>query len=269
MAVTGKRYTLIEGKSDAYFIKTQQIFHNTFPGISDDWLTALMSNLNLINCNAGDVVFKQGEDRKEKLFIILSGICSVVYHDGKKLTEIAKKETGDFIGEMAIIKNEEKRSASIVAKTPVILCEINDELFYSFLKSENRVESIIKMWGIRKELESCYPFSSFSNYINERIAYNAVRENYKKDQILNNETLKSNFFILLNGSISIIKKDKEIKEFKKGEVFGNIPKRKFKFDFDQFKFKETSTLLKFDSNNIFNIINDAPFFNYIINNYYE
>ena len=63
-------------------------------------------------------------------------------HDGKILSEKARKEAGDFVGEMAVLDSNKIRNASIVARTPVTLCTIEEDLFYEFLVQEKRVGNI-------------------------------------------------------------------------------------------------------------------------------
>jgi Metal-dependent hydrolases of the beta-lactamase superfamily III len=170
MALPGKRYILSESKNDAYLIKAMEVFHQEFPGISQDWIAALMNDMSIVQLNSGDIVMKQGEALKGGIYLILSGSCSVLHHDGQRLRELAVKEAGDFIGEMAVIRREKKRSASVVAKTPVILCVIDEEVYYSFLAAEGRIEAIRRMWEIRKALESLPPFSGMRDLVNERLA---------------------------------------------------------------------------------------------------
>lgn len=170
MALPGKRYVIAESKNDAYLIKTMEIFHRNFPGISQEWIAALMNNLHIVQLNSGDIVMKQGEARKGSIYLILSGSCCVLYHDGERLKEIAVKEAGEFIGEMAVIKREKSRSASVVAKTPVILGGVDEDIYYAFLKAEKRLAAIEAMWEARKAIESLPPFSGFNDLVNERLA---------------------------------------------------------------------------------------------------
>lgn len=80
-----------------------------------------MNNFRIVTFNSGDIVFKQNEPSKGLILSILSGVCSVMVHDGFILSERTRKEAGDFVGEMAVLDENKVRSASIVAATPVTL----------------------------------------------------------------------------------------------------------------------------------------------------
>ncbi|MCB1148440.1 MAG: cyclic nucleotide-binding domain-containing protein, partial [Leptospiraceae bacterium] len=135
-ASAGKRYTIIPGSDNSYAIKALQIITDTFPDISNDWTTALLNNFEILSYNVGDIIFKQKEESRGVIYIILSGSCSIMVHDGETLHEKARKEAGDFVGEMAVLDKNKIRSASVVARTPVNLCSIDEDLFYEFLVAE-------------------------------------------------------------------------------------------------------------------------------------
>jgi hypothetical protein len=195
IALPGKRYVLAESRNDAYLIKAMEIFHREFPGISEAWTTALMSNLDIVQLNSGDIVMKQGGERKGSIFLILSGSCSVLHHDGERLRELAVKEAGDFIGEMAVIRREKSRSASVIAKTPVILGAIDEDIYYSFLKAEDRIGAIKRMWELRTAIEAVPPFSGFSDVVNERLARSGSLREARPGQ----EAGSGEFCVVLDG----------------------------------------------------------------------
>jgi CRP-like cAMP-binding protein/phosphoribosyl 1,2-cyclic phosphodiesterase len=197
IALPGKRYILSESRNDAYLIKALEIFHRDFPGISEAWATALMSSVDIVQLNSGDIVIKQGEARKGRIYLILSGKCAVLHHDGQRLRELATKEAGDFIGEMAVIRREESRSASVIAKTPVILGTIDEDIYYSFLRAEGRIAAIERMWEIRTAIEAVPPFSGFDDIVNERLARSGQLVELEAGQ----ETAKGSFIIVLSGRL--------------------------------------------------------------------
>ena len=173
MARSGKRYAVLDDQyhsSQALLVKAMLILQNHFKGISDEWATAIMNEIRIQHYNTGDVIMKQGEENKGLIFIILTGKCSVMFHDGSALLELAEKEAGDIIGEMAAVNQQSARSASIVARTPVTLCAINERTWYSFLVAENRIGEMQSMWKNRSALEKSDPFKQFSDYVNDKLA---------------------------------------------------------------------------------------------------
>ncbi len=266
MAEAGKRYITIDSKNDAYTIKAQEIFHNSFPDISPEWINALMSNMNLSLYNSGDVVLKQGEKRKGNIYIILSGVCAVVYHDGKVLKEIAVKETGDFIGEMAIVKRTKIRSASVVAKTPVILGVIDEEVYYMYLKNENKIKDMMNIWEMRHDLEKIEPFSLYSDLVNDRIAAHSKLMKVKAgDLIIREGEENSELYIIMEGLFDVILNEKIIKTISKGNLFGEFGYFETKKKTPAIKAKTDGSILEISSINIQQILLNTPSFNFLMN----
>lgn len=220
-AVAGKKYSIINGSKDSYLIRTMQILNESFRNISHEWTAALMNNFHIVAFNSGDVIFKQGEASKGLIYIILAGSCSVMVHDGKTLSEKARKEAGEFVGEMAVLDENKVRSASIVAATPVTLCAIDEKLFHEFLIAEDRVEEMRNLWRVRSELEKFWPFSEFSDTVNDRIARSSVRKRVAEGETLVKQGKQDGeFFIILSGEFKVIHNEVEVNILKPGQMFG-------------------------------------------------
>lgn len=220
-AVAGKRYPIIQGSHDAYLIRTMQILGDAFRNMSHGWSTALMNSFQIQTFNAGDVIFKQGETSRGLIYIILAGSVSVMVHDGRKLTERTRKEAGDFVGEMAVLDENKVRSASIVARTPVVLCAIDEKLFHEFLIAENRIEEMQHLWKVRSEIERFWPFSEFADSVNDRIARNCVRMRVAEGETLVEQgNTDADFYIILSGEFSVTRNGVEVKTLRGGDMFG-------------------------------------------------
>lgn len=220
-ATHGKRYNIIQGSYDSYMIRTMHILSDSFHNISHDWATALMNNFKIVTFNTGDIIFKQNETSKGLIYIILTGSCSVMYHDGKTLSEKARKEAGDFVGEMAVLDDNKVRSASIVAATPVTLCAIDEKLFHEFLISENRVDEMRHLWKVRSEIERFWPFAQFADNVKDRIARSAVRLRVAEgDKLVEQGKNDGEFFIILSGEYSVRHNGVEVKILRAGDMFG-------------------------------------------------
>lgn len=266
LARAGKKYTIESGNNEAYIIKTMQILKNNFTDISDSWSTALMANLHVLTFNAGDIIIKQGEESRGIIYVILSGKCSIMHHDGEKLSEKAIKEAGEFIGEMAIVKHDKIRSASIVAKTPVTLGAIDEELFYEFLVSENHLESIKRLWSLRSELEKNYPFSMFPDYVNDRLARAAERLEIPSGKVVIEQGAKeSDFYIVLQGRFEVTQGATFINDLTPGDMFGEYGSLAEKVRNANVTASEDSTVLKIHRDNIHEIISATPRLNSYIN----
>jgi CRP/FNR family transcriptional regulator, cyclic AMP receptor protein len=266
IASPGKRYVIKESKDYAYMVKTMEFFYQNFPGMSEAWVTTLMNNMNIVRYNAGDVIMKQGEKSKGLMYIILSGNASVMIHDGTALRELAQKETGDFIGEMAIVRRMDERSASVVAKIPVTLCEMSEHLFYDFLKSEKRIDAIQYMWMIRSDMEKLYPFSGFSDIANDKIARIAQRMEIPAGKVILEEgTRSSEFYILLKGACDVRQKGKNINRLTAGSMFGEYGSLWERVRNATVITTEDSVVLEIKKNDLHRILDETPALNFYVN----
>lgn len=222
-ATHGKRFTLKEGSDEGYIIKTIHILNHHYPGISEKWQNTIVNNMNLLRYNAGDVIMKQGEKSNGCTYVILSGNVHVLLHDGKESRSLAKNQAGDLVGEMAAINRVKTRSASLVAGTPVTLGEIDGDVLYSFLVSENRIETIREMLKTRMMLEQLFRNFGLSVIVNQRIARISKVFEVEKDQVVIEQgATDTEFYFLLKGKYSVIKDGVEIDVLGPRDICGEL-----------------------------------------------
>jgi HEAT repeat protein len=80
----------------------------------------------------GDVLVKQGEDGDE-MFVIVSGEVGVVDESRGETTEIARRRSGDYVGEMAILTRQ-PRVATLVARGDVRVLVLGQKEFEGLLR---------------------------------------------------------------------------------------------------------------------------------------
>lgn len=262
-AVAGKRYPIIQGSHDAYLIRTMQILGDAFRNMSHGWSTALMNSFQIQTFNAGDVIFKQGETSRGLIYIILAGSVSVMVHDGRKLTERTRKEAGDFVGEMAVLDENKVRSASIVARTPVVLCAIDEKLFHEFLIAENRIEEMQHLWKVRSEIERFWPFSEFADSVNDRIARNCVRMRVAEGETLVEQgNTDADFYIILSGEFSVTRNGVEVKTLRGGDMFGEYGSLANTVRNATVRALDDSAVVRIARDEIRKIVESAPIFHF-------
>lgn len=265
LASHGKRFILQESTEQAYLIRTMQILLRHYPGVSEEWESALLSNLHLVKYNAGDVIMKQGEPRNGIIYIIISGTVSVLHHDGHLLREIGTEEAGEIIGDMAVVNDVEVRSASVVAKIPVILCEISESLFLSFLQSEGRIEPLQQMWSVRRELEAFYPFSDFNDVVNSRLARAGTRITVADGQtVFEQGAAGQEFYIILGGRFAVIRDGKTITELGPGEMFGEYGSLSQRLRNASIEALSDGALLQLPKEDMAHIIRTTPALNFYV-----
>jgi CRP-like cAMP-binding protein len=119
-------------------------------GGSDDWMTTLLQTkafhkippaniqaifmrLQQVNCKAGDVVIKQG-DEGDYFYVITRGKCVVTRETplNKEGIRLAELQVGDTFGEEALI-SEAKRNATVAMETDGSLMRLGKEDFRKLL----------------------------------------------------------------------------------------------------------------------------------------
>ena len=164
LAVSGKRYTIIEGDPVLY---SGQISHYLkewlAEPIANRWLRNLLSECEIRRYNSDDVILVQDADSSDYVYLLLTGYCEVVQHDGKQLNSIAHLQAGDVIGEMASITGKGSRNASVVSRTPSTVCVFTEQSFSAFISAQGIVEKLRKRWEIRPLIQALPCFSNLGS----------------------------------------------------------------------------------------------------------
>lgn len=171
LASAGKRYTVIDGDQSLY---TSQVNHylNQWLGapFPNRWMRSLLAEEEIRRYNTDDVILVQDAVTRGFVYLILTGYCEVMQHDGSKLTSLAKLQAGDVIGEMAIVTGSGLRNASVVARTPVTVCVFSEETFAAFLDALGFDDQLLERWRLRPVLRSLPLFEDLTSTVLEKLA---------------------------------------------------------------------------------------------------
>lgn len=116
-------------------------FSGLLKDCSDEIQTHFSKNMKRLIFKSGEIICKQN-DSGETMFIIAEGVVnvsidvSIIEDDGEVKSSsnaVATLSDGDYFGEMALLRGE-KRTATIIAKSDVVLYEIKRETIKSFVK---------------------------------------------------------------------------------------------------------------------------------------
>lgn len=102
-----------------------------FAGLADEDLNAICSSVNEIRLADGEVLFKEG-DSGRRAFIIEEGQLEIIKKTGEREVLLAVRQTGDVIGEMALLE-EAPRMASVRARGKSKLLTIDKETLDNLL----------------------------------------------------------------------------------------------------------------------------------------
>tara|TARA_B110000305_G_scaffold202497_1_gene230891 strand:+ start:10843 stop:13104 length:2262 start_codon:yes stop_codon:yes gene_type:complete len=171
VASAGKRYTLIEGDLSLY---AALIHHYLKIWIGDvgpnRWLRSLVTNAAIKNYNQDDVVLVQGQESKGYVYLILTGYCSVVHHNDHDTKTVATLQAGDLLGEMAALTDLGARNASIVAQTPVTVCQFSEDAFTALSNDPKLRAQLTKRWQLRPIIKNLAFFKALNSTVNEQVS---------------------------------------------------------------------------------------------------
>ena len=89
----------------------------------------------------GEVIAHKGE-QGDAMFVIVSGQVHVYAENGGNLTELARRTTGDYVGELSII-NREPRNATLIASGDVRVLCIDQKTFEGLIRERPEVSLFI------------------------------------------------------------------------------------------------------------------------------
>lgn len=170
LAGAGKRYTILDGDSSLYSSQINHYLTNwlgrPFP---NRWMRSLLAEEEVRRFNQDDVIIVQGTETRGFVYLVLTGYCDVVRHDGKQFTTVAHLQAGDIIGEMAVITGVGTRNASVVATTPVTVCVFAEEIFRSFITSEGFADHLLERWEVRPVIRTLSQFLELTSTTLEKL----------------------------------------------------------------------------------------------------
>ncbi|MDA0979435.1 MAG: cyclic nucleotide-binding domain-containing protein, partial [Proteobacteria bacterium] len=181
LASAGKRYTVIEGDPSVY---TSQVNHYLSQWLGEPfpnrWMRSLLAEEEIRRYNSDDVIIVQDTETRGFVYLILTGYCDVVQHNGKQFTTVASLQAGDVIGEMAVITGVGTRNASVVARTPVTVCVFAEETFAAFIENEGFRDKLLNRWAVRPLIRSLPQFSMLTSTTLEKVGNIARFEHLEK-----------------------------------------------------------------------------------------
>ena len=217
LASSGKRYTVIDGDPSVY---TSQVNHYLTQWLGEPfpnrWMRSLLAEEEIRRYNADDVIIVQDTETRGFVYLILTGYCDVVHHDGHQFLTVAKLQAGDIIGEMAVVTGVGARNASVVARTPVTVCVFAEETFDAFIEAEGFKDMLLGRWTLRPAIKNLPQFSHMTSTALEKVGNIAEIE-----QVANGGTKSfdaSAWYILADGRV-----DGDEKAQQPGSEFGWLP----------------------------------------------
>jgi signal transduction histidine kinase len=115
-----------------------------FQGLSDEELQHLMDMAEPVSLRASDILIRQGEPG-DAAYVVIRGEFEVQKQTGQSLIKIDVRNTGDVVGEMALLSRA-PRNATLIAKTDGEVLRIPQEAFEKLLQSSTTAAMAVLHW---------------------------------------------------------------------------------------------------------------------------
>ncbi|HAV77442.1 MAG TPA: histidine kinase [Anaerolineae bacterium] len=115
-----------------------------FQGLSDDELKQLMDNAKPVSLHAGEALMKQGE-QGDSAFVVVNGEFEITKQSGQSKIKIDVRNTGDVLGEMALLSRT-PRSATVTAVTDAETLCISKDVFENLLSTSSTAALAVLNW---------------------------------------------------------------------------------------------------------------------------
>ena len=115
-----------------------------FQGLSDEELKKLMDMAEPVSLRAGEILIRQGEPG-DAAYVVIRGEFEVQKQTGQSLIKIDVRNTGDVVGEMALLSRA-PRNATLIAKTDGEVLRIPQEAFEKLLQSSTTAAMAVLHW---------------------------------------------------------------------------------------------------------------------------
>jgi uncharacterized protein YhbP (UPF0306 family) len=104
---------------------------NVFRGLPESAMENVEAKLSTMKVDSGQIIVRQGAPA-DKFFIVVDGAVEVIHEDGEQSRSLATLRTGEFFGEIAILRDT-PRTATVRALVPTTLLAMDRETFKSLV----------------------------------------------------------------------------------------------------------------------------------------
>jgi cAMP-dependent protein kinase regulator len=209
-----------------YSAAARRALENTplFAGLPVGALEQLIERLGLVDLEAGQVLFRQG-DSGDALYVVAEGTV-VVVHEGPPRQELTRFGPGSFFGEVALV-TEEPRSATVRAEVQTQLLAVDREAVRMLVSEFPDVLPVILRFlreRLVDRLVRTHPlFESFGAGDREYlVAQFKFLEIDAGSVIVREGGRPAGLYAILSGRADVSSRGKKIATFGPGDLFGEV-----------------------------------------------
>lgn len=171
-----------------------------------DWINVLLSQGQVAEYPKGAEVVTKGR-MGDAFYFVLQGTLDVLDPENPKEPLLATLESGDFFGEMSILRKD-RTNANVVSRTPVVLFRLRGDLFLEFVEKNGLMESFQALWTRRPLVASMSLFRDLDPAAKHEISMRARTMTFKGGELIVRQGGKTDeFFLITSGQVKISREE--------------------------------------------------------------
>ncbi len=187
------------------------------------WINVVFSQGKVLEVKPGVEVVAQGAN-SDGFYFILSGSGEILIQSGGKSKQIALLESGDFFGEMSIIRNV-KRNAAFRTLSACVLFRLPGDIFLEFVDANHLKKRFERLWVSREFISQLKLFRNLHPHAKHEISLLAEAREFERGEVVVRQGGKSDdFYVIISGEADVLKRSRNVESLKEalgpGDFFG-------------------------------------------------
>jgi cAMP-dependent protein kinase regulator len=187
------------------------------------WINVVFSQGKVLEVKPGVEVVAQGAN-SDGFYFILSGSGEILIQSSGKSKQIALLESGDFFGEMSIIRNV-KRNAAFRTLSACVLFRLPGDIFLEFVDANHLKKRFERLWVSREFISQLKLFRNLHPHAKHEISLLAEAREFERGEVVVRQGGKSDdFYVIISGEADVLKRSRNVESLKEelgpGDFFG-------------------------------------------------
>ena len=206
-------------KSPESVIKVKNVIDKSplLSGLGNEQINRILNKMNKIKTNINDNIIIEGDNDSDNFYIVESGIFEVY----KENNNIDTYDNQGCFGELSLMHGS-SRQATVTSKTEGVLWKLNGQIFRKVVVL-SRLQQTKKIYDILKDIQFFNKLTD--NEMKQMSESLSLFRYHKNEYIIKENEINHTFYIILNGSVSVQKQNKnnqyiQINELKNKDYFG-------------------------------------------------
>jgi CRP-like cAMP-binding protein len=198
-----------------------------FDGFPDDELDDIADRLEPVSIAAGEAIVLEGAPA-DRWYLITDGTAVVAHNDliGQPVT-LAVLGPGDSFGERALLEENQPRSATVSAVTPVEGFALHRSDFLSQVgiaaAFRDRLRRRLDMMAIDTALKRASPYAMLPHNVLRALASDLQPQSVWRGEVIVNEGDAGDcLYLIRSGSVEVIKGRRRVATLGAGDSFGEV-----------------------------------------------